>query len=70
MPVGLISSVPQVIVVNPQRVAARTLPELLDYLRKSVDQPPPVSPEVPLLLGRPARGFAQWAVDHRAAFIG
>jgi tripartite-type tricarboxylate transporter receptor subunit TctC len=35
VPVGLISSVPQVIVVNPQRVAAKTLPELLDYLRKN-----------------------------------
>ena len=35
VPVGLISSVPQVIVVNPQRVAARTLPELLDNLRKN-----------------------------------
>jgi tripartite-type tricarboxylate transporter receptor subunit TctC len=35
VPVGLISSVPQVIVVNPQRVAARTLPELLDTLRKN-----------------------------------
>jgi tripartite-type tricarboxylate transporter receptor subunit TctC len=35
VPVGLISSVPQVIVVSPQRVAARTLPELLDFLRKN-----------------------------------
>ena len=35
VPVGLISSVPQVIVVNPQRVAAKTLPELLDLLRKN-----------------------------------
>ena len=35
IPVGLVSSVPQVIVVNPQRVAARTLPELLDFLRKN-----------------------------------
>jgi tripartite-type tricarboxylate transporter receptor subunit TctC len=35
MPVGLVSSVPQVIVVNPQRVAAKTLPELLDFLRKN-----------------------------------
>ena len=35
VPVGLVSSVPQVIVVHPQRVAARTLPELLDYLRKN-----------------------------------
>jgi tripartite-type tricarboxylate transporter receptor subunit TctC len=35
VPVGLISSVPQVIVVNPQRVAAKTLPELLDFMRKN-----------------------------------
>jgi tripartite-type tricarboxylate transporter receptor subunit TctC len=35
VPVGLVSSVPQVIVVHPQRVAAKTLPELLDYLRKN-----------------------------------
>jgi tripartite-type tricarboxylate transporter receptor subunit TctC len=35
VPVGLISSVPQVIVVNPQRVAAKTLPELLDFLRRN-----------------------------------
>ena len=41
---------------------------LLDYLRKSVDQPPPVSPEVARLLGRPARDFSAWAADHRAAF--
>jgi tripartite-type tricarboxylate transporter receptor subunit TctC len=35
IPVGLVSSVPQVIVVNPQRVAAKTLPELLDFIRKN-----------------------------------
>jgi tripartite-type tricarboxylate transporter receptor subunit TctC len=35
VPVGLISSVPQVIVVNPQRVQATTLPQLLDTLRKN-----------------------------------
>ncbi len=35
VPVGLISSVPQVIVVNPSRVSATTLPQLLDYLRKN-----------------------------------
>jgi tripartite-type tricarboxylate transporter receptor subunit TctC len=35
IPVGLISSVPQVIVVNPQRVAAKTLPELIELLRKN-----------------------------------
>jgi tripartite-type tricarboxylate transporter receptor subunit TctC len=35
VPVGLISSVPQVIVVNPQKVQANTLPQLLDHLRKN-----------------------------------
>jgi tripartite-type tricarboxylate transporter receptor subunit TctC len=35
VPVGLISSVPQVIVVNPQKVAANDLPGLLDYIRKN-----------------------------------
>jgi tripartite-type tricarboxylate transporter receptor subunit TctC len=33
IPVGLISSVPQVIVVHPGKVVANTLPELLAYLR-------------------------------------
>jgi tripartite-type tricarboxylate transporter receptor subunit TctC len=35
VPVGLVSSVPQVIVVNPQRVAAKTLPDLLEFIRKN-----------------------------------
>ena len=35
IPVGLISSVPQVIVVNPQRVQATTLAQLLELLRKN-----------------------------------
>ena len=35
IPVGLVSSVPQVIVVNPQRVQARTLPEFLAFVRKN-----------------------------------
>jgi tripartite-type tricarboxylate transporter receptor subunit TctC len=35
IPVGLISSVPQVIVVNPQRVSATDLPSLLAYIRKN-----------------------------------
>jgi tripartite-type tricarboxylate transporter receptor subunit TctC len=35
VPVGLISSVPQVIVVNPQKVAANDLPALLDHIRKN-----------------------------------
>ncbi|WP_422567384.1 Bug family tripartite tricarboxylate transporter substrate binding protein [Ideonella sp.] len=35
VPVGLISSVPQVIVVNPQKVPATDLKGLLEYLRKN-----------------------------------
>lgn len=35
IPVGLISNVPQVIVVNPQRVPVADLKGLLDYLRKN-----------------------------------
>jgi len=35
IPVGLISSVPQVIVVNPQRVPVTDLKGLLDYVRKN-----------------------------------
>ena len=35
IPVGLISSVPQVIVVNPQKVTATTLPPLLEFIRKN-----------------------------------
>jgi len=35
VPVGLVSSVPQVIVVNPSKVQARTLPELLEFLRRN-----------------------------------
>ncbi len=35
VPVALISSVPQVIVVNPSKVQATTLPELLDHIRKN-----------------------------------
>jgi tripartite-type tricarboxylate transporter receptor subunit TctC len=35
VPVGLISSVPQVIVVNPAKVQASTLPQLLDHLRRN-----------------------------------
>jgi tripartite-type tricarboxylate transporter receptor subunit TctC len=33
IPVGLVSSVPQVVVVNPQRVPAKDLKSLLDHLR-------------------------------------
>lgn len=35
VPVGLVSSVPQVIVVNPQKVAANTLPQLLEHIRRN-----------------------------------
>jgi tripartite-type tricarboxylate transporter receptor subunit TctC len=35
IPVGLISSVPQVIVINPQKVPVKDLPGLLDFLRKN-----------------------------------
>jgi len=35
VPVGLISSVPQVVVVNPQRVQANTLKEFLELVRKN-----------------------------------
>ena len=35
IPVGLIASVPQVVVVNPQRVAATDLKGFLDYARKN-----------------------------------
>ncbi len=35
VPVGLISSVPQVVVINPQRVQANTLKEFLELVRKN-----------------------------------
>jgi tripartite-type tricarboxylate transporter receptor subunit TctC len=35
IPVGLVSSVPQVIVVHPQRVPARDLKEFLEFVRKN-----------------------------------
>ncbi len=35
VPVGLVSSVPQVIVVNPQRMPVKTLPQFLDLVRKN-----------------------------------
>lgn len=35
IPVGLVASVPQVIVVNPTRVQAKTLPQLLEFIRKN-----------------------------------
>lgn len=35
VPVGLVASVPQVIVVNPQRVQAKTLPQFIEFVRKN-----------------------------------
>jgi len=35
VPVGLVSSVPQVIVVNPGKVQATTLPQLLEFIRRN-----------------------------------
>jgi tripartite-type tricarboxylate transporter receptor subunit TctC len=35
VPVGLVSSVPQVVVVNPAKVQANTLPEFLAFVRKN-----------------------------------
>ena len=35
VPVGLVSSVPQVIVVNPQRVQAKNMKDLLEFIRKN-----------------------------------
>jgi tripartite-type tricarboxylate transporter receptor subunit TctC len=35
VPVGLVSSVPQVIVVNPGKVQATTLPQLIEFIRKN-----------------------------------
>jgi tripartite-type tricarboxylate transporter receptor subunit TctC len=35
IPVGLVSSVPQVIVVNPGKVQATTLPQLIEFIRKN-----------------------------------
>jgi len=35
IPVGLVASVPQVIVVNPTKVQATTLPQLIEFIRKN-----------------------------------
>ena len=35
IPVGLVASVPQVIVVNPNKVQATTLPQLIEFIRKN-----------------------------------
>lgn len=41
---------------------------LLSFQRSWVDDPPAVSPDVPRVLGRPARSLAQWAADHAGDF--
>jgi uncharacterized protein YbjT (DUF2867 family) len=41
---------------------------LLSFQRGWVDDPPAVSPDVPRVLGRPARSLAQWAADHAGDF--
>lgn len=48
----------------PEDVPDRLLGSLADYAK----QPGPSSTTVAEVLGRPARTFAQWAVDHGAAF--
>ncbi|WP_067676326.1 NAD(P)H-binding protein [Nocardia miyunensis] len=48
----------------PEDVPARLLGSLSDYAR----DPGPTTDVVAQLLGRPALGFAAWAVDHAAAF--
>ncbi|NUS02253.1 MAG: NmrA family transcriptional regulator, partial [Nonomuraea sp.] len=42
---------------------------LLDYWRSCVDRPAELTPVVEELTGRPARTFASWAEEHRAAFL-
>ncbi|GDY31744.1 NAD(P)H-binding protein [Gandjariella thermophila] len=41
---------------------------ILEYLAASVAKPGPVTPTVQEVTGRPARTFAEWAVDHAADF--
>ncbi|MCP2168156.1 NAD(P)H-binding protein [Goodfellowiella coeruleoviolacea] len=41
---------------------------LLGYWARAVDQPDPVLPTVAEVTGRPARTFAEWAVDHADRF--
>ncbi|GAA3455014.1 NAD(P)H-binding protein [Dactylosporangium matsuzakiense] len=48
----------------PDEVPDRLLGSLADYARN----PGPTTETVRRLLGRPARTYAVWAVDHRAAF--
>jgi uncharacterized protein YbjT (DUF2867 family) len=63
--------------ISPQQVRQAMLaqggPEdvpdrLLGYLADRVQQPGPSSLDVSQVLGRPALTFAQWAVEHAAAF--
>jgi uncharacterized protein YbjT (DUF2867 family) len=63
--------------ISPQQVReamlAQGVPEdipdrLLGYLASLDQQPGPSSTTVEQVLGRPALTFAQWAVDHAAAF--
>lgn len=51
------------------RLPAATAERLLDYLQKSINEPPPVSPDVERVLGRAALDFATWAQDHRTDFL-
>jgi uncharacterized protein YbjT (DUF2867 family) len=38
------------------------------YLAVTIDTPAAVTPEVEMILGRPAESFANWIADHRALF--
>jgi uncharacterized protein YbjT (DUF2867 family) len=38
------------------------------YLAVTIDTPAAVTPEVEMILGRPAESFANWLADHRALF--
>ncbi|GAA1691214.1 NAD(P)H-binding protein [Glycomyces endophyticus] len=48
----------------PAEVPARLLGSLADFAR----EPGPATDTVERLLGRPAATFAQWAIEHKAAF--
>jgi hypothetical protein len=48
----------------PEEVPDRLLGSLADYAREAG----PTTDAVRRLLGRPARTYATWATDHRAAF--
>jgi hypothetical protein len=51
-----------------QRVPEEIPDRLLGYLASLDQQPGPSSATVEQVLGRPALTFAQWAVEHAAAF--